>query len=160
MIPGAFAEVKRREPALLAALLTLVGGFLAQAGPGHVASLKALGTSVTVTGLQGALTRQRVFSPATVDAGVSPGVLTATPWLAQGAEPALLTAFVGFIAGFLVQILGGAPDLLQALGVAAGLAGTQGVLTRQQVYSPREAALKALAPDIELGRLLSATPAR
>ena len=50
--------------------------------------------------------------------------------------------------------------LLQALGVAAGLSGTQGVLTRQHVYSPREAALNVMAPDLELGRLLSATPPR
>jgi hypothetical protein len=60
---GPYAAALGREPALLTALMTLVGGFVAQAGPGHVASLKALGTSVTVSGLQGALTRQRVYSP-------------------------------------------------------------------------------------------------
>jgi hypothetical protein len=97
---------------------------------------------------------------ATVGAGVGPGVLTGTLWLAQGAEPAPLTAFVGFVAGFLVQILGGAPYLLQALGVAAGLAGTRGVLTRQQVYPRAKRRPEAIAPDVELGRLLSATPPR
>ena len=154
---GPFAALQKQEPALLTALLTLVGGFVAQAGPGHVASLKALGTSVTVSGLQGALTRDRVYSPASVEAGVPASVLTSpSTWLAQGAEPALFTAMAGLIAGFLLQVVGGSADLLQALGISAGLAGTQGVLTRQVVYSPRTVALKALAPGADLGGMLTA----
>jgi hypothetical protein len=154
---GPYATALKREPALVTALMTLVGGFVAQAGPGHVAGLKALGTSVTVSGLQGVLTRQRVYSPASVEAGVPARVLASpTTWLAQGAEPALLTAFVGLFAGFLLQVVGGSTDLLQALGISAGLAGTQGALTRQVVYSPRSAALTALAPGIDLGGLPTA----
>jgi hypothetical protein len=153
---GVFAQLLSREPALLTALFTLVGGFLAQAGPGHIPSLKALGTSVTVSGLQGVLTRERVYSPATVRASRSPSpLLSVTPWLAHGAEPALAMGLVGFLAGFLLQLVGGATDLLQALGVAAGLAGTQGVLTRQQVYSPRTVALRQLAPAAGLTGILS-----
>ena len=154
---GPFAALQKQEPALVTALLTLVGGFVAQAGPGHVASLKALGTSVTVSGLQGALTRDRVYSPASVEAGVPASVLTSpSTWLAQGAEPALFTAMAGLFAGFLLQVVGGSVDLLQALGISAGVAGTQGVLTRQVVYSPRTAALKALAPGADLGGMLTA----
>ncbi|MFZ0043797.1 MAG: hypothetical protein WAK93_20980, partial [Solirubrobacteraceae bacterium] len=150
---GLFAQLQSREPALLAALFTLVGGFVAQAGPGHINSMKALGTSVTVSGLQGVLTRSRVFSPATVSAlvkgqgsvGASAGLPSVTPWLAQGAEPALAMSLVGLLAGFLLQVVGGAPDLLQALGISAGLAGTQGVVTRQTAYSPRTVALDQVA---------------
>jgi hypothetical protein len=157
---GPFAALQKQEPALVTALLTLVGGFVAQVGPGHVASLKALGTSVTVSGLQGALTRDRVYSPASVEAGVPASVLTSpSTWLAQGAEPALFTAMAGLFAGFLLQVVGGSADLLQALGISAGLAGTQGVLTRQVVYSPRTAALKALAPGADLGGMLSTATA-
>ena len=149
---GPFAALQKQEPALLTALLTLVGGFVAQAGPGHVASLKALGTSVTVSGLQGALTRDRVYSPASVEAGVPASVLTSpSTWLAQGAEPALFTAMAGLIAGFLLQVVGGSADLLQALGISAGLAGTQGVLTRQVVYSPRTVP----GPRLSRGRCVS-----
>jgi hypothetical protein len=154
---GPLAALQKQEPALVTALLTLVGGFVAQAGPGHVASLKALGTSVTVSGLQGVLTRDRVYSPASVEAGVPASLLSSpSTWLAQGAEPALMTAMVGLFAGFLIQVVGGTTDLLQALGISAGLAGTQGVLTRQVVYSPRTAALKALAPGADLGGMLAA----
>ena len=145
---GAFAQVRRQEPALLTALLTLVGGFVAQIGPGHIASLRALGTSVGVSGLQGILTRERVYSPASLlGRGSDPliDVRSATPWLAQGAEPALAMALVGSVVGFLVQLVGGNADLLSALGISAGLAGTQGVLTRQQVHSPRSVAIEELA---------------
>ena len=156
MASGMFARLQSREPALLTALFTLVGGFLAQVGPGHIPSLKALGTSATVSGLQGVLTRERVYSPATAQTLRSPSALPdVTPWLAQGAEPALAMSLVGFLAGFLVQLVGGATDLLQALGVSAGLAGTQGVLTRQQVYSPRSVALTRLAPGAGLAGILS-----
>jgi hypothetical protein len=160
MAAGLFAHVQDREPALLTALLTLIGGFVAQAGPGHIASLKALGTSVTVSGIQGLVTRGQVFSPAGAASAQPSAVLSsATPWLAHGAEPALMSALVGLAIGFLVQVVGGEPDLLQALGIAAGLAGTQGVLTRQQVYSPRTVALKLLAPGAHLGGMLAATGA-
>jgi hypothetical protein len=158
---GPLAALQKQEPALVTALLTLVGGFVAQAGPGHVASLKALGTSVTVSGLQGVLTRDRVYSPASVEAGVPASLLSSpSTWLAQGAEPALMTAMVGLFAGFLIQVVGGTTDLLQALGISAGLAGTQGVLTRQVVYSPRTAALKALAPGADLGGMLADATSR
>jgi hypothetical protein len=157
---GPLAALQHREPALLTAFVTMVGGFLAQAGPGHVPSLKALGTSVSISGLQGILTRERVFSPASVEAGVPASVLRSpTTWLAQGAEPALVTAMVGLFAGFLVQIVGGTVDLLQALGIAAGLSGTQGALTRPLVYSSRTAALKALAPAAHLGGMLESASA-
>src|SRR5947209_14428964 len=151
MSTGLYAAVRDREPALLTALFTLVGGFLAQAGPGHIGSLKALGTSATVSGIQGLLTRERVISPATFHAGGgAPNQLDlkalAAPLLAHGAEPALAMSLVGTIIGFLLQLVGSpSTDLLQALGISAGIAGTQGVLTRQQVYSPRTALMASLS---------------
>lgn len=143
---GPISRLQSQEPALLTALLTLVGGYLAQVGPGHVHSTKALGTSVTISGLQGILTRGSVISPATAASGPAAALRNSvTPLLAQGAEPALAMSFVGLVAGLLLQVVGGETNLLHALGVAAGLSGTQGVLTRQQVYSPRTVALNALA---------------
>jgi hypothetical protein len=161
-----FARLQSHEPALLTALATFVGGFLAQAGPGHISSLPALGTSVTISGLQGILTRGKVFSPGTVRTAAAVETVTKAktplvdpsapvPWLLHGAEPSLTMAFVGLIAGFLVQVVGGSGSLVQALGVAAGLAGAQGVLTRQQVFSPKTVALAQLASESGLASLLS-----
>jgi hypothetical protein len=154
---GILARLLDREPALLTAAVTSLGGFVAQAGPGHIQTLKALGTSLTVGGLQGIVTRGRVISPATHESGDVSSVLgMPSTWLAQGAEPALAMSLVGFLAGFLVQVVGGAPDLLQALGISVGLAGTQGVLTRQQVFSPQTVALELLsAGSAGLGGLLA-----
>ena len=47
-------------------------------------------------------------------------------------------AVIGLFVGFLVQVIGGSSNLLQALGVAGGIVLTQGVLTRQQVFSPKD----------------------
>ena len=138
-----------------AAAAAFAGGFLAQAGPGHIASLPALGTSVTVSGLQGLLTRAKVFSPDAVRTAAAVQRLTGdraqlidppfpAPWLGQGAEPSLTMAVIGLFVGFLVQVIGGSSNLLQALGIAGGIAVTQGVLTRQQVFSPRTIALAQL----------------
>lgn len=155
MPDSALARLQSQEPALLTAAATLAGGFLAQAGPGHIASLPALGTSVTVSGLQGLLTRAKVFSPDAVRTAAAVQRLTGdrtqlidpaspAPWLGQGAEPSLTMAVIGLFVGFLVQVIGGSSNLLQALGIAGGIAVTQGVLTRQQVFSPRTIALAQL----------------
>jgi hypothetical protein len=153
---GLFAQLQSKEPALLTALVTFVGGFLAQAGPGNVGTMKALGTSATISGLQGLLTRAHVFSPASVSRAATAATTdksplldpkSPTPWLASGAEPSMTMAFVSLVAGFLLQATGNSSHLAQAFGVSAGLAGTQGLLTRQQVFSPRTVALAQLVPN-------------
>ncbi len=166
MPDSALARLQSQEPALLTAAATFAGGFLAQAGPGHIASLPALGTSVTVSGLQGLLTRASVFSPDTVRTTAAVQRLTGnraqlidpsspTPWLAQGAEPSLTMAVVGLFVGFLVQVIGGSSNLLQALGIAGGIAVTQGVLTRQQVFSPKTIALAQLKSSSGIAGLIA-----
>jgi hypothetical protein len=146
-----------REPALATALATLVAGFTAQIGPGQVGSLRALGTSTTVSGLQGLLTRANVISPASFNRGLSN--LSPSALLAHGAEPALWMSLLGTFAGFLVQIVGPHhPNLLKALGIAGGMAVTQGLVTRQQVYSPRTVALGRLASGAGAETFTGAVP--
>jgi hypothetical protein len=157
MPDSGLARLQSQEPALLTAAATFAGGFLAQAGPGHIAALSAVGTSATVSGLQGILTRANVFSPDAVRTATAVEQLTGnraqlvdpnspTPWLGHGAEPSLTMAVVGLFIGFLVQLVGGSTNLLQALGIAGGIALTQGFLTRQQVFSPKTLALAQLSP--------------
>ncbi len=148
-----------REPALVSALFTLIGGFVAQIGPGHIPSLKALGTSVTVSGLQGLLTRASVFSPASARSSSSTP-LSPSALLAHGAEPALAMSVLGTLAGFLVQVVGGQANLLQALGIAGGMAVTQGAITRPLVYSPRTVALTRLTAGAGIQALTGTAPAR
>lgn len=131
-----------REPALSMGLLTFVGGFLAQTGVAGVGSVKALGTAAVASGLQALLAREKVVSPAHarewVRCPLAPAEvasrLTAlrTP---QNAEPALLMALVAAFAAFLLQVVGHT-GLLQAVGTSGGIAGVQGLLTRQRAWAP------------------------
>jgi hypothetical protein len=133
-----------QEPALVMGLLTFVGGFLAQVGPAGIGSLRSLGTCGVASGLQAVLARERVVSPATarnvsaqplaadeIDSGIT------APGAPLNSEPALVMALVAAIGSFLLQLVGGHHvDLLQALGTSGGIAGVQGLLTRQRVSAP------------------------
>jgi hypothetical protein len=63
MADGLAHRLHVTEPALFTAGVTGVTGFLAQAGPGGIDSLTALGTAASISGVQGLLTRQRVYAP-------------------------------------------------------------------------------------------------
>ena len=160
MADGLASNVHQTEPALFTAGLTGLTGFLAQAGPGGIDSLESLGTAASISGVQGLLTRQRVYAPATAKAEVAKGLNPETPApppfrqpAINRAEPALAMAVVGFLIGFLVQIAGGV-DSLQALLTAAGIAGTQGVLTRERVHAPQTVAREQW--ETTRGRLVAA----
>ncbi len=64
-------------------------------------------------------------------------------------------AVVGLFVGFLVQVIGGSSNLLQALGIAGGIAVTQGVLTRQQAFSPKTIALAQLKSSSGIAGLIA-----
>lgn len=57
--------LNRREPALVIAFIVFVIAFVVQVAAG-VELPQAIGTAAAASGLQGYLTRQRVYSPATV----------------------------------------------------------------------------------------------
>jgi hypothetical protein len=155
------SRVHQTEPALFTGGLTGLMGFLAQAGPAGIDSLEALGTAASISGVQGLLTRQRVYAPATAKAEIAKGLNPMTPAPApfrqpaiNRAEPALAMALVGFLIGFLLQIAGGV-DAVQALLTAAGIAATQGALTRERVHAPQTVARMQWATT--RGRLATAT---
>lgn len=54
----------------------------------------------------------------------------------QAKEPAMLTGAITSILGF-VALLGADVHTLQGLGTALGISGTQGLLTRHSVFSPK-----------------------
>jgi hypothetical protein len=160
-------ELLAREPALSVAGLVAVAGFLFQNGVTNVPTDQAAGAAVTIAGLQGLITRQQVFSPRTAEqkltAPVDPGALG--QWLTRAkavnyAEPAMATALVSVLLAFVFQMAAGV-NLGQALASSAGIAGFQGLATRQMVTSPKTVAngrLQATAPALEQ-ILQSALPA-
>jgi hypothetical protein len=135
-------DIHRKEPAWLIAALTGGAGFLVQTGLFNADTMQALGTAAGIAGLQGILTRQRVYSPHSADekrgqhvGGDAPAPPLASTWGLNQTEPALLSALVALLGGFVTQV-GAGLDPLHALSAAAGLSGTQGVVTRQAVHAP------------------------
>jgi hypothetical protein len=140
--PGVATRVHESEPALVYAALTGVAGFLVQTGLTDVDTMQALATSGGLAGLQGALTRQRVYAPAGAKkkgrkpvSGQDPAPLPGATFGLNQAEPTLGVAVAAGLAGFLAQVAAGV-EPMGALSAAAGISGTQGVLTRQTVHAP------------------------
>jgi hypothetical protein len=76
----------------------------------------------------------------------------------ENGEPAILVAVLTALVGFAV-LVGVDVDAMQSAATALGIAGAQGAITRQGVYSPKSvAALKASnGMEIPLGEMLANT---
>jgi hypothetical protein len=148
--------VKRRrihdtEPTALVGGISSLLGFLVLAGT-DVSTLQGLGTAVGISGTQAVMTRQGVFSPASVAKlrrGEGPASSLASLISKPGGsigryEPALGVGLLTLIGGFLVQFFSGV-DLVQALTTSTAISGIQGFATRGRVYSPASAQRAAAA---------------
>jgi hypothetical protein len=141
-------RVHQKEPTLLYALLTAAGGFLVQNQVAGIDWGQALGSAGGIAGIQGLLTRQRVWAPANGKRHVQrrtratdvPTPPRAT-FAVNQAEPAMAMAVGTGLVGFLTQVAADVPTM-QALATAAGISGTQGTLIRPAVHAPGTVARK------------------
>lgn len=144
-------SLHQAEPTGLVGAISALVSFLVLAGT-DLSVFQSLGTAAGLAGTQALLTRQAVFSPATV-ASLRQGrgstsalaSLIAQPGGAIGRyEPALGIGAATLVGGFLVQFFSGV-DLIQALATSTAITGVQGVATRGRVYSPASAQRAAAA---------------
>ena len=152
-----YGKLSEREPAALVGAIASAIGFLVLTGA-DVDALQSLGTAVGIAVPQGVLSRQRVFSGATVrdlasSKPIPPGLfsqlLDVRGGHLQQREPVVMTGGGVLLAGFLVQFFAGV-GMVESLTSAAGIVGAQALATRSQVYSPASArgvALSSIAAD-------------
>ena len=143
-------RLNEKEPAGLVGAIASVLGFAALIGA-DVSTLQGLGTALGISGTQGMLTRQSVYSPETVNRlrmSQNPigslASLMSTGGAASRREPTLMIGLITMAGGFLVQFFAGV-DLTQALTSAGAISGVQGVATRGRVFSPASARSVAAA---------------
>lgn len=152
-----YEGLEQAEPAVLIGTLTSLIGFVVLLGA-DVGTLQSAGTALGIAGTQAVFTRQGVYSPKSIQAiksgpvsGIPLGQLLPSGGAARQREPALAVSMATLLGGFLVQHFAGV-GLTESLLSAGGIAGTQGVATRNRAYSP------ASTRRVATARLLAQSP--